>query len=333
MYVRNRLFDAGWLKVHTIPNLFVINVGNLRVGGTGKTPVTEMLIHILSPKFKMAVLSRGYGRKTKGFLEVKATDNSSMTGDEPLQICRKFKGSIKVFVCEDRVQGAQKLKEMYPDIQVLLLDDAYQHRYIDRQLNILLSAFSQPFYNDTVLPSGRLRESRYGAKRADMVFMTKCPTSLGQTAMEDQVKAIKRYTTADTIISWTGWKYDQLVGIKGENTAFPENALVITGIADPKDMLEHLKQKTRVIGHLKYPDHHNFSRKDIENIELWLREKKGNHGSFSIITTEKDMMRLQSEWPEAVKKWPICYLPARQVLLNQKENFEKRLIDTIIAKI
>jgi tetraacyldisaccharide 4'-kinase len=170
--LRNSLYDTGFFGSQTPPQ-FTISVGNLTVGGTGKTPMVEYLSRLLLQKNKIAVLSRGYGRKTKGLLFADNASTASDIGDEPLQYFSKFRKNIVVAVCENRVKGAFAIHESHPECNLLLLDDAYQHRAIGRQINILLSDFNRPFYHDLPFPAGRLRETRSGAKRADLVVVTK----------------------------------------------------------------------------------------------------------------------------------------------------------------
>ncbi|MCL4162822.1 UNVERIFIED_CONTAM: hypothetical protein GTU68_021639, partial [Idotea baltica] len=186
---------------------FVISVGNLTVGGTGKTPFVELLIRALESKYNIAVLSRGYKRKTKGFRLANENDNASSLGDEPFQYYVKYGKKSMVVVGEDRALAIQKIISHNPPNEIVILDDAYQHRRVKPQLNILLNDFNRPFYKDYVLPAGRLRESRKHANRADIIIVTKCPKGLNSMEMEGIERQIKRYSQPQVPIFFTGIKY------------------------------------------------------------------------------------------------------------------------------
>ena len=196
---RNYLYDTGYQKtVDFTP--FIISVGNLSVGGTGKSPMIEFLAdRLLREGYSIAILSRGYGRKTRGVRLATDKDSAETLGDEPYQFYRKYQQKpVAVAVAEERVLGVPEIMHHNPETQVVLLDDAYQHRAIDRNLNLLLTPFDRPFYRDYVLPTGRLRESRSGAKRADAVIVTKCPDELGTAQQEEITTHIMQYTQRDT---------------------------------------------------------------------------------------------------------------------------------------
>lgn len=278
--MRNWAFDKEFLKqqVFEIP---VIAVGNLSTGGTGKTPMIEYLIRQFTDK-RVAVLSRGYGRNTKGYLEVKSDHKAIEVGDEPLQIKIKFKNVI-VAVCENRVDGINKLLESY-NIDVVLLDDAFQHRYVKASQYILLSSFDKPFYDDYLLPAGDLRESRSGVNRAQHIIITKCPVDLDQKQMRQIVEKIKPKEAQRVYFSAINYsKYAvncegnvDLEHLKGKLVN------VITGIAKPDYFIKFL-QTFVSINHFKYPDHHNFTKEDISKFE----------SDQIILTTEKDYVRLK----------------------------------------
>jgi tetraacyldisaccharide 4'-kinase len=280
--LRNYSFDQGWLT-STQFDIPIIAVGNLSTGGTGKTPMIEFLIRQNTGK-RIAVLSRGYGRKTKGYLEVKTTSKVSEVGDEPLQFKIKFENSIVVAVCEKRVDGIQRLMKDH-NLDLILLDDAYQHRYVKASHYILLTSYEQPYYEDLLLPAGDLRESRSGASRADSIVVTKCPAVLS----EEEMKSIRLKMQPDlhqqvyfSAISYS----NEAIGRTGKillSDLKGKEITVITGIAKPSYFVDFLKSQA-IVNHLQFSDHHIFTIKDLEQIDL----------NRLIITTEKDYVRLRS---------------------------------------
>ncbi|MBN2747321.1 MAG: tetraacyldisaccharide 4'-kinase, partial [Bacteroidales bacterium] len=204
--IRNILYDREIFRASSF-DVPIINVGNMSVGGNGKTPLVEYLVNEFSDTWKMAVLSRGYGRKTKGFSEVLPNDLAVNSGDEPLQIKRAFGEKIHVFVGEDRVEAVTKIMFQYPDIQVIVLDDAFQHRAIKAGLNLLLTDFSKPFFKDALLPFGRLREPKIGAKRANIILVTKCPQTLPESTKNSYLVELKNFSND---IFFTGLNYAEI---------------------------------------------------------------------------------------------------------------------------
>src|SRR5690554_5125916 len=261
--VRDWLFDSR-LKPVTKMNAKVISVGNLSVGGTGKTPHVEYLVQFLKEKFNTAILLRGYGRKTKGFYTVAADSAVSQVGDEALNYAKTFEGKVQVAVCEKRVEGARDLLDLFPSIEVVVLDDAYQHRYIHRDCNILLTEFKKPFFKDFVLPAGRLREFRWGKHRADVVIVTKSPSNLSEMRKKKFVSRLKLKSTV--LIFFSSITYGNLVHLEDKTvTSAPKEILLVTGIGNPQPLISHLKQYSKVT-HLKFGDHHDYTVKDIEKI-------------------------------------------------------------------
>ena len=287
--VRNLFFEVGFLK-QTSFNLPIIVVGNLSVGGTGKTPQIEYLIRLLKVGFKTAVLSRGYNRKTSGFMMLNDTHSAEDVGDEPLQYFKKFK-DIDVAVDANRVQGISKLiTEASPDL--VLLDDAFQHRKVKGSFYILLTKYNDLFTDDFLLPTGNLRESKAGAKRADIILVTKCPIDLSESSKNKIRNKLKKYNTN---VFFTTISYD--VKTSGNKSILVDDlkdfeVLLITGIANPKPLLSFLKERNVIYKHLKFSDHHNFTDKEIEKIK---KEFSGlNAAKKLILTTEKDYVRLES---------------------------------------
>ncbi len=278
--LRNFLFNVGITKQYR-PKVFTVAVGNLSTGGTGKTPMIEYLICSITDK-KIGVVSRGYGRSTRGYLEVETSHTPEEVGDEPLQIKTKFADSVKVAVSEKRALGIQNLSAIY-DLDVILLDDAYQHRHVKAHKYILLTSYDRPYYNDFVLPAGDLRESAAGAKRADHIIVTKCPHDLSVTEQNQIRKKVKPRSYQTLHFAYIGYS-DFLHGdqkILLENLK-QKKVTLVTGIAKPQPLVDHLSQFLEV-DHLKFPDHYNFTDQDVEKIRRM----------DIIITTEKDFMRLK----------------------------------------
>ncbi|BAO54286.1 tetraacyldisaccharide 4'-kinase [Nonlabens marinus] len=291
--LRNWGFDQGFLEQRQF-DIPIIAVGNLSTGGTGKSPMIEYLIRQNSDK-KVAVLSRGYGRKTRGFLEVFEKNTPVEVGDEPLQFKLKFKDSIVVAVCEKRVDGVETLLRNH-QLDLILLDDAYQHRYVKASTYVLLTSYGQPFYYDHLLPAGNLRESRSGAYRASHIVVTKCPEDLSETEQQQIIKKINPKSYQGVYFSTIGYAAEA-IGISGSLTLHKlsgQKITVITGIAKPDYFVSYLKEYMEV-DHLYFPDHYNFTQKDIDRF----REKE------LIITTEKDFVRLKQYNLEHVYYVPI----------------------------
>ncbi|MFN8355376.1 MAG: tetraacyldisaccharide 4'-kinase [Spirosomataceae bacterium] len=313
--LRNLGFRHGWFKT-TYLAVFTLGVGNLRVGGTGKTPHIEYLIRLLSNTYSTATLSRGYGRNTKGFRIATTSDTAQTIGDEPLQFFEKFGSRIKVAVGEKRVPAGLQLVSLHPDIQLLLLDDAYQHRSIGRHLNILLSEYSQPFYEDFVLPMGRLRERRVEAQRADIVVITKCPPTLTATQRQEVCHKVTLYTQAPVFFS--GIRYGQPIGF-GSTSSIAHQVLLVSGIANPTDFERYAQQQHTLSDTWIYPDHHAYTRSDLEKMKAFVQSF--GTSNVSILTTEKDYVKL-AKLSEGVDL-PIFYIPIEVYLLEKQQEFEE----------
>ncbi|NLO71446.1 MAG: tetraacyldisaccharide 4'-kinase [Porphyromonadaceae bacterium] len=316
--VRNFLFDKNILKSVEF-SMPIICVGNLAVGGTGKTPHTEFLLCTLAENHKTAVLSRGYKRETKGFLLADENTSAKQIGDEPFQIFSKFPDTI-VAVDEKRVNGVLELTKMYPEIEVIILDDAFQHRHIRPGLNILLTDFNLLFTEDSMLPYGTLRESPKNSKRADIVIVTKCPNELEHIEKEDF--KVKLKLQSDQEIFFSAYEYGEIYSVfreKKVNFTINEDTsvMMVTGIENPKPMAEYLNRFTDRIIPFQYPDHHRFSESDLRDIEGKFNEVAGEK---VIITTEKDAARLKSEkFVSDVIKNNLFGLPLRVKILNNEQ--------------
>ena len=308
--IRNMMFDFGMLKSKSF-RLPVICVGNLTVGGTGKTPHTEYLIRLLSKEYQVAVLSRGYKRKTRGYRL--ATDETSMAeiGDEPYQMKQKFL-HIHMAVDSNRCRGIRELmkENVEPPVDVVILDDAYQHRYVQAGLNILLMDYHRLIYFDQLLPAGRLREHKSGRHRADIVIVTKCPQYITPMDQRGIVRSLDLESWQK--VFFTTYKYPDNMEDLGDNP------LLVTGIASPEQMVYDLSKIIPQFELMSFPDHHNFSKKDIENI----RQKANGR---TIITTEKDATRLKGL--ENVKVIPI-----EVAFMNDKASEFNQIIKSFIKK-
>ena len=325
---RNTLFETGFLKSKSF-SIPVISVGNITVGGTGKTPHVEYLIRLLQDHSRVAVLSRGYKRKSHGFQIANESSTARTIGDEPFQMKQKFPKVI-VAVDKNRVHGIEALNQKYQDIDVILLDDAFQHRYVKPGINILLVDYHRLIIYDTLLPAGRLREPLTGKNRADMVIITKCPKDLKPMEYRVITKAMDLYPYQQ--IFFTTLEYGELTPLfKKEAPTVnldklkDHNALLLTGIASPRQMKEDLTPVVSKLSMLSFPDHHAFSQKDIEQISSEFAKLPSPK---CIITTEKDAARIIGlEGLSNEIKENIYILPVRiTFMLNQEEKFNENII-------
>ena len=310
---RNFLFDKGILQSYSF-DVPIIAVGNLSVGGTGKTPQIEYLIRLLAPNYKIATLSRGYKRKSEGFVLADANSTPEILGDEPFQIHQKFP-QIKVAVDADRKNGIEKLLSIKDKPEVILLDDAFQHRRVKAGFYILLSAYGDLFCDDFLLPTGNLRESRKGAKRADVIIVTKCPKDLSEIAQQK----IKNKIGLEVPIYFSCIDYDDLVYNSKESKKVSEikslDKLVIAGIAKPEPFFAYLEVSKDDC--LVYPDHHFFTEKDLNQIESKANNKV-------IITTEKDFVRLNKYHLKS-----LFYLPIKSSFILNREELDNKILNYV----
>jgi tetraacyldisaccharide 4'-kinase len=314
-----------------------ISVGNLSVGGTGKTPHIEYLIRILKPEFYIATLSRGYGRKTKGYLLSDTQSTASDIGDEPLQFKKKFSG-LRVAVDGDRVRGIRNLVKEFPSLQAILLDDAFQHRAVKPGLSIVLSDFSKLYLNDHMMPTGTLREFKPGIARADIIIVTKCPEILLPIERKRLLNEINPKPHQRVYFSYI--KYGDLIPVSGDGNNplskeyyFERNFSIalLTGIANTKPLEYYLKNKVKNIIPIKYKDHHHFSPADLENIQKIFNNIAS--ANKIILTTEKDAMRLKSpEYADVIKNLPLFYIPIEIDFHNKdKEEFNEQILHYVRA--
>lgn len=326
-HLRNWMYDIRLFDSYIIPQKSIC-VGNLSVGGTGKTPHVAFLAQFLIPDFSVQILSRGYGRKTKGFVLVDAAATEETVGDEPLFYYRNFAPKVQVAVCESRAHGVQELAKIQQS-DVLLLDDAFQHRAVQAGVYILLTDFNAPFYTDFVLPAGNLREFRLGLKRTDYMIVTKCPPSLSE-AEKDKIR--KRIAIPSDQIYFSEIVYGALVPFSKKNSIDLKSihsTVVVTGIANPTSLLNHLKSQFEILP-LTYSDHHTFTAEEIE--EIHKKFDTFAKRNTIIVTTEKDYMRLHRLIDASVlEKYPWFYQQI-SVKLDRETHFKqeiKNYVDTI----
>jgi tetraacyldisaccharide 4'-kinase len=333
--IRNFLYNTGILKSVEF-SLPVICVGNITVGGTGKTPHTEYIANLLMKDFKVATLSRGYKRKSRGFRIASVSTPVSEIGDEPTQIFRKLP-CIMVTVDRNRVNGVKSILEVQPETEVIILDDAFQHRRITPGFSILLSDFERLIVRDHMLPYGNLRESKGNMRRADVILITKSPENISPIQRRLIVKEVDKSPYQN--LYFTTFIYKDAVPVFGfsekenDNYAPAENSksgiVLVTGIANPSQFKEHLEKRHDELIHLSYPDHYNFKNKDIEAIIASLEEIKSP--VKYVITTEKDAVRLRefTNIAESFKKL-FYYIPIGIHFLNDdKEEFDNLIVDYV----
>ena len=317
--LRNFLFDVNFLKSFEF-DIPIICVGNLNVGGTGKSPQIEYLIRLLSDKYNVATLSRGYKRESKGFLLANDDSNAKILGDEPFQFYSKFK-KILVSVDAVRKNGIENLLSLPQKPDVILLDDAFQHRKVKAGFYILLTSYNDLYCDDFILPTGNLRESRSGSQRANLIIVTKCPKNLSEIEQEKIRKKLNISSNQDLFFSFIDYDeqiYSELNTLNISEIINQEKVL-LAGIANPKPFFEFLKSSNDIV--LEYPDHYNFNKNDVEKIKKLSENKK-------IITTEKDYVRLKSE---NIKN--LYYLPIKSSFLNQSKQFDDLILDFISKRI
>jgi tetraacyldisaccharide 4'-kinase len=321
---RNFLFDRGLLKSQKSP-IPTLVVGNLSVGGTGKTPWVEFLVRKLRDEVAVGTLSRGYGRKTNGFRQVFPNSTAAEVGDEPLQLYTNFKEEIPVFVGEDRVGATQKIQQLLPELQLLILDDAFQHRKLHPDFRILLTPYNSLFSKDYLLPMGRLRESRAGAKRADVVVVTKCPAELSLEEKNRLKQSIFPYLNADALLLYSSTSYGVPYQVAGPERTDFTTVIALAGLADNAPFFAYCQQEFAVVDTFSFSDHYAYNSEDAGRIMEVLGQERGKNAV--LLTTEKDAVKLKSlAATEMWSKIPIFALPIQVALEpNQEVQLLQRL--------
>ncbi len=316
---RNYLYDCGILT-SKLYDVFTICIGNLNVGGTGKTPHCEYLIQLLKNKYNVVLLSRGYKRKTKGFLSANEKSTAEDIGDEPMQFYQKFKSDIKVFVDEKRTRGIDNIMALFPQTDMVILDDAFQHRSVTPKLNILLTDYNQIYKRDFILPMGDLRESRRGARRANIVIVTKCPDHISTEKMERITKKLNLKPYQKLFFSTIKYS-SELIGITSilPIKDIKNKVVLVTGIANTLPLRKFLSDQHIDYKHIKFPDHHHFNHNDVQKIMYKSRELN----NATVLTTQKDFIRLQYI---SINMENIFYIPITIEILNSKKAFDNIFI-------
>lgn len=342
MAVRNKMFDYGILKQQEF-DIPIVVVGNIAMGGTGKTPHVEYIVESLLGKYNIGVLSRGYRRATKGFVLASPQSRPEDIGDESYQIYRKFGPDITVAVCEKRADGIRQMREINPTLNMIILDDAFQHRYVKPSVSVILTEYNRPVFNDKILPYGRLRESARALNRADMVVVTKCPVDMKPMHYRLFEENLKLFPFQKLYFS--RYNYGHLVPIfPDEVTDIPaldnlradNSILVITGVANPKPFVRFLRRNKAKVKLKRFTDHHNFTASDMEEIAR-LFDELPSANKF-IVTTEKDAVRILNNpyFHHRLKK-SIFYVPIKVEFIDRGEaeftaGIEKTIRDSRLFK-
>ena len=311
--IRNFLYNIGVIKSHQF-NIPIISIGNLDLGGSGKSPSIEYLVRLLSNNYKVAVLSRGYGRKSTGFILADSNSDAGIIGDEPMQYYRKFKNII-VSVDSNRVRGINKLIKLNSKPEIVLLDDAYQHRRVKPGISILLTKFNDLYSEDNIFPLGNLRESKRNANRADVIIVTKCDENINK---DQKRHIIQKLNIGDNQkIYFSSIKYSKMVYDKESSKPLSEfkniKFTLVTGIADSSHLINYLNDSGYNFNHILFKDHHDFSNSDIIKIDR----------NNLIITTEKDYVKLFTKITSS-----LYYLPIEFIIDNEVD-FSKQILDYI----
>lgn len=320
--LRNHLYNTGY-KSSVEFDRVVICVGNLNVGGSGKTPMIEYLIRLFSPKYKVATLSRGYGRKTTGFRLASNEDSAKTIGDEPFQFYLKYGDKVTVSVGEDRALAIPEMLSHHEELDIILLDDAFQHRPVKPGYSIVLTEYSNPFYKDFILPMGTLREARAGVRRADVVVITKCPSSISEEEKSLIRTSVKKYAN-NIPVFFSGIKYGNPQPINGHDWREDNKVIIVTGIAHSDVFESYLRSVFSVVHHFDFADHHAYTLDDIKKVE----EKVSELGTgITVVTTEKDMVKLLP-LKEAMSS-PWHYIPIETIFIENGPEFDRSLLQTI----
>ena len=305
--LRNFFFRVKILKKYQ-PSVFTLSVGNLQIGGTGKTPHVEYFIDFFKNE-EIAVLSRGYGRKTTGFLKADKKSTPQTIGDEPFQIHNKYADSVNVYVCEDRPKGVLEIMKIRKPT-VILLDDAFQHQYISPHLNLLLTTYQQPFTRDEMLPVGRLREFKENANRADGIIVTKCPEEIDAKNKGFIISEIKKFVDNDKPVFFSRFSYQNTIGYNNQLFDLNVETVLISGIAKPELFEEYANKTFSVSEMYRFNDHYHFTTKSIDDIIAV-------HGKAQYLTTEKDFVKIKNIIPDEFRN-SFYYLPIK--VSFEKEN-------------
>ncbi len=318
--LRNHLYTIEHRKSVQFDRL-TIGVGNLRVGGTGKTPIAEYLLtQLVVHGFAASYLSRGYGRKTKGFYLLNEQDSILKVGDEALQVKQKFP-NLPVAVCEQRAIGVPFLLAEHPEVNAIVLDDVFQHRSVKPHLTILLTACHDLFVHDSVLPMGMLREAREGAYRADVVIVTKCQ-SLNENQKNTIISEIRRYSHPKSPILFSSIVYAKKICVHGLPN-LNANICLLSGLADNQHFYEHVQKENRIKKYYKFKDHHNFSEEEVKEIANFVKA----NDNIPLVTTEKDWQRLKHHISILEQKSISVWVIPITVTISQPQILWQKIVD------
>ncbi|MBV6647817.1 MAG: tetraacyldisaccharide 4'-kinase [Cyclobacteriaceae bacterium] len=317
---RNHLYNIGHFpSIRFDAN--VISIGNLDMGGTGKTPMVEyMANYLIREGKKLAILSRGYGRKTSGFRIAGNSDSANTLGDEPFGFYAQFRDEVTVAVGERRALAIPEILFYQPDTEVIILDDAFQHRSVTPNLNILLTTFQKPFFHDYLIPSGRLREGRVGSKRADTIIVTKCPKTISEDDKEEIKSQVNRYNLKASVY-FTSTDYGDLIGFS-DKPIKKNKIILVAGIANPDAFFDHMRQQYNVVQCFSFTDHYRYREKDIQSIC-----KSAVQHNAMIITTQKDMVKLQT-WGQLMLL-SAYYQPITVHFLEHEAKFQQMILSKL----
>lgn len=318
--LRNRLYDLG-IQPSASFDIPLISVGNLAVGGTGKTPMVEHLIRLLNAhNFSVATLSRGYGRTTKGMRLANSHDTAASLGDEPFQLFQKFKDTTIVSVCEERAVAIPFLVDQFPDLQAIVLDDAFQHRAVTPGFSMVLTEYASPFYKDFLMPSGRLREARTGAARADLLIVTKCPDHIGEEEMMHMEHKMRRY--AERSVFFTKIRYGSPICFGGQKE-IDKKIVLVSGLANATPLEQFASANFSMVKHFNFRDHHAYTRTEVQNILAFAQQHQAK-----ILTTEKDWSKIDLLLREE-ERVNFYFLPIEIEFIKNGSDFDALVLDYV----
>jgi tetraacyldisaccharide 4'-kinase len=320
-HLRNWFYDNHFFKSFDL-EVATISVGNITVGGTGKTPVVEYLIRLRKEHNKIVTLSRGYKRKTNGFILAGKEDDAKTIGDEPFQYFNKFHNEIGVSVCEDRLFAIPHILSSLPETDLILLDDAYQHRKIKPTCNILLTDYNRPFYDDMILPAGNLRESKNNANRADVIIVTKCPDELGEEEIKRIDNSISRYSRRNVPVFFMNIQYGIPEPVFNNKSDICKKVILVTAIAEPKPLVDFIDKNYHLVKHFNFADHHYFSGKNLKRIIEFYKSQ--HEEGICIIFSEKDIMRIAgTDLQDILMDYPVFFQPITYKFAQNESDFDE----------
>jgi len=322
--IRNLLFDYGIFKSvsHNIP---IICIGNLSAGGTGKTPHTQYIINLLKTDYKVAILSRGYGRKTSNLQIVESTSKPSEVGDEPLQL-KQNNPDCLVAVEKNRNKGVKKILKDFPETNVILLDDGYQHRWIKAGFNILITPYASPYYKDSLMPVGNLRERKKGAERANTIVFSKTPENINPTLKKGMLERLHLFAHQKAYFSHINYCTWRCISTNKEFTSDQKYSItLVSGIVNPKPLVEQLENKGHTISQITFKDHHSYTTYDAQKILA--KYNADESAKKLILTTEKDATKLR-ELLAHFEDANFYYIPI-DIAFSEQEIFDRKILNYV----